>query len=124
MIEEINTQLRRGECSERRRHEAPCATCDAVNARIAWLCAHAGGELPTGDRLDDWMLGAIAFEARRQRTLMFPVADAQKTPTDWVWTLGSLVAKAVHRPERRAEHIIQAAGLLVNWHRHVTERGE
>lgn len=34
LVDEIVAQLRRGECSERKRHEAPCATCDVVDARI------------------------------------------------------------------------------------------
>lgn len=124
MLTQIVAQLRRGECSDRRRHTDPCATCDAVDARIEWLRAVCSPPGEPAFQTDAEFLGLVRLEASRQRALLFPVADEQKAPADWAWTLGSLVSKAVHRPERRAEHLRQAAALLLNWHRHVMERGE
>lgn len=39
IVDDIVTQLRRGECSEKRRHTEPCATCDVVDERIAHVRA-------------------------------------------------------------------------------------
>lgn len=41
IVDDIVAQLRRGECSARRRHDAPCATCDEVDARILFVLALA-----------------------------------------------------------------------------------
>lgn len=53
LVDEIVVQLRRGECSARKRHEAPCATCDAVDRRIAHVLA-----------LDETTKAAVDFRAR------------------------------------------------------------
>ena len=39
LVDDLVAQLRRGECSARKRHEAPCSTCDAVDRRIAHVLA-------------------------------------------------------------------------------------
>lgn len=56
LVDDIVAQLRRGECSARKRHEAPCATCDAVDRRIAHVLA-----------LDEVRAAAADFLARRSR---------------------------------------------------------
>lgn len=37
VADDIIAQLRRGACSDAKRHDTPCSTCDSVDARVAWV---------------------------------------------------------------------------------------
>lgn len=63
---------------------------------------------------------AVRLEAAHQRRRWSEAHDAEKTPADWLWTIGALVAKAVHQPEKRLHHIITSAAALANWHLRTT----
>lgn len=60
---------------------------------------------------------AVKREAAHQRTLDH--RDETKTDAEWMWTVGWLIAKAVHATtlEKRLHHLVTSAAALANWHR-------
>lgn len=63
-------------------------------------------------------LEAVRIEAAHQRERWGEEHDKRKAPTDWLWTFGYMVNKAVHDVRgKRKHHIIAGAALLLNWHR-------
>lgn len=86
---------------------------DASEARVAELEALINTP-HTGEFLE-----AVRLEAAHQRE-RWSEQDASKSPTDWLWTFGYLVNKAVHDVRgKRAHHIVAGAALLLNWHRQI-----
>lgn len=59
--DEIRERLRVGECSAKKRHEAPCPTCDKYDELIAYI-----------DGLED-----VADAARDLRDALPPVSDTR-----------------------------------------------
>lgn len=72
----------------------------------------------------DFLRGALV-EAAYQREA-WPDQDAAKGDSDWFWTLGYIVGKAVKGDddEARLHHIEAGAALLANWHNAVKGRVE
>lgn len=88
---------------------------ERAHARVAELEALINAP-QTADFLE-----AVRIEAAHQRERWGDEHDARKTPEDWFWTLGFLAGKAIRpeaAPRKRVHHIIAAAALLANWHRH------
>jgi hypothetical protein len=79
------------------------AECDRLNALI--------NNPHTSDFLE-----AVRTEAAHQRERWASDHDAGKTDVDWLWLIGYLVGKAVHKPEKRLHHIITTAAACLNWH--------
>lgn len=59
---------------------------------------------------------AVQLEAIHQRERWGTEHDEGKTDADWLWLLGYLAGKAVHKPEKRLHHIITTAAACLNWH--------
>lgn len=63
-------------------------------------------------------LAGVAREAAHQRARWGAEHDAGKEDSDWLWLIGYLAGKALHKPEKRLHHLITTAAALLNWHRH------
>lgn len=66
---------------------------------------------------------AAKLETKHQRARGRDDGDAEKQPEDWLWTLGYLATKALQSRRygdrtKYLHHIITAAALCANWHRH------
>ena len=77
-------------------------------------------ELINNPHVDDFV-SAMVTEAAHQIERWPEGHDANKTPADWMWLLGYVVAKAVHVPGKRLHHIITTAAICLNWHRHAKD---
>lgn len=61
-------------------------------------------------------LDAVRLEAAHQRERWAAEHDSGKTDADWLWLIGHLVGKAIHKPEKQLHHIITTAAACLNWH--------
>lgn len=86
------------------------AEIDALRAEVERLEA-----LLNTPEIVDFLRG-VELEAAHQRD-RWAATDPLKTDADWFWTVGYLVGKALHKPEKRLHHLITAAAALFNWHR-------
>lgn len=86
---------------------------EALNARLAEA---ARLDALINNPHTDNFLEAVRLEAAHQRGRWGTEGDAGKTDADWLWLLGYLVGKAVHKPEKQLHHIITTAAACLNWH--------
>lgn len=73
----------------------------------------------------EFLRGALV-EAAFQREA-WPTQDAQKTGSDWFWTLGFIIGKSLRSDvddEHKLHHIEAGAALLANWHHAIKTRME
>lgn len=94
-IDDVVAQLRRGACSDAKRHEAPCATCDAVDERIALV-------LSLRSRLEAAEL--LRGEVARERAAHEETRRERRSPGDGARNAGWDAAdreRAAHEDTRR-----------------------
>lgn len=73
----------------------------------------------------DEFMDAVRIEIAHQRERWGDGHDGMKSPTDWLWNLCYLATKATQAErygdrEKYLHHIITAAALCGNWHRHAS----
>lgn len=67
-------------------------------------------------------LDGVVREAAHQRLKWGFDHDNAKAPSDWFWTVGYVLGKAMNLPEKRLHHLITAAAIMLNWHLYQTQQ--
>lgn len=77
--------------------------------------------LISSPEVNDFM-AALPLEAAHQVERWGVNHDAGKLPADWVFLVGHLLGKAfaAPSPEKQKHHVITAAAVCLNLHRHIT----